>query len=177
MIIKDSDASKRLNSADNLINKLKSGSLNSARGSAMRLFGIGKRKDIQDPVQETVISFNPFEIPTAATPKSLLATVEPSDKTNVDSILENADSQVKLGLAHDNALTLLNRSVDMLTTKLDDIKSDKLPQVISAASKVVESIRRVRSEAPKNNKYRDVHLHFYTPNKRKLTDYEVIDVA
>jgi hypothetical protein len=104
------------------------------------------------------------------------AAEEPSSEVSLDDILEDSETNIKLAHAHNNAVNLLHNSIDMLATKLDNVKADKLPSVIAAASKTIESIRRERSEASKNNKGRDVHYHFYTPVQKKLSDYEVIEV-
>jgi hypothetical protein len=187
MIVNDKDAAKRLASPMNLINRLKS---SDSRNSAMSLFGIGKKKDefiiteVDCIKKEITIesSFNPFS--TKEQSSSLVPSVIPSQvplsspqSEGLDNILENHESQIKLGLAHDKALDLLNRSVEALSLKLDDVKADRLPAVISAASKTVESIRRERSEAAKNGKDREVHYHFYTPVQKRVADYEVIDVT
>ena len=139
-------------------------------------------------IEEVIVKFNPFstkeESQTSLLPLSTslhqdhpqIPTFEPLPE-RLDDILGNSESQIKLGLAHDRALDLLNRSVEMLATKLDDVSPAKLPAVISAASKTVESIRKERSEASKNNKDQSVHFHFYTPEQRKMSDYEIIDVG
>lgn len=174
MIVNDDDAKKRLESPLNLINRLRN---SSSRSSAMSLFGIGRKEDKREEIKEVKVSFNPFQ-PQASSSLSVVpqsTILEPPTKLN--DILENSESQIKLGLAHDRALELLNRSVSLLSEKLDDIRADKLPTVVGAASKVVESIRRERNEASKNNKDREVHYHFYTPQQNKLSDYEVIDVG
>ena len=174
MIVKDSDAIKRLDSPMNLINRLRRPN---KKDNAMSLFGINKsQKGIDIGTEEVKISFNPFQplAPVTTAPKKSLEIIK--KETSIDSILENHDSQIKLGLAHDNALKLLNNSIEILATKLDDIKSDKLPSVIGAASKVVESIRRERSEAAKLGKDRDVHFHFYTPEQKAVSSYEIIEV-
>ena len=120
--------------------------------------------------KEIEVSFNPFQKPPTLP--------ESESKTPLlDEILTDSDSQIKLGLAHDKALDLLTRSVDALASKLDDVKADKLPSTILAASKVVDAIRRERSESVKNNRDRDVHYHFYTPQQKKIADFEVIDVG
>jgi hypothetical protein len=177
MILNDKDATARLSSPMNLINRLKE---SSSRKSAMSLFGIG-RKDatssmpILAEVQSGLVSneelvskaaFNPFQKPSETHQQPIL-----------DNILENNESQIKLGLAHDSALSLLNNSIAQLAAKLDDVRADRLPSVIAAASKTVESIRRERNEQTKTGKDREVHYHFYTPEQRKLDSYEVIDVA
>ena len=168
MIINDNDAKKRLDSPMNLINRLRSAN-GSKKNNAMTLFGIGLKKEESKAVERSESFFNPFQ-PQEPTP-------EPLQETNLDTILKNNESQIKLGLAHDRSIDLLNRAVDMLATKLDDVSASKLPSVISAASKTVESIRKERIEAARNNKDREVHFHFYTPEQKKVSDYEVIDVA
>jgi hypothetical protein len=170
MLINDSDALKKLSSPMNLINQLRKSS--PIRNEAMSLFIPSTEKD------KVKVSFNPFRsvaVPLAVNIPSQIvpAVVEPE---TLDSILQNHEAQIRLGLAHDKALDLLNRSVQMLTDKLDDISAAKLPSVVSAASKTVESIRRERNEASKNNKDREVHYHFYTPQQNKVSDYEIIEV-
>lgn len=166
MIINDKAAASRLNSPLNLINRLKDS--NNPRKSAMSLF-IPEKKIV------TLPSFNPFIQTQSDIPETKKDS--PEEATSLSDILENHESQIQLGLAHDNAIKLLNASVSMLSAKLDDVSASKLPAVISAASKTVESIRKERSEAAKNNKDREVHYHFYTPQQNKISDYEVIDVV
>lgn len=177
MLMNDENTLKRLNSPQNLINKLK----NSSRNDAMKLFTGNIRKEVPSEAGSisttsgisvekgdaslTRITINPFEKPKEIPPPEPI----------LDTILKDSESQIKLGLAHDKSLDLLTRSVDMLAQKLDDIKADKLPSVVSAASKVVEGIRKERNEASKN-KDREVHYHFYTPQQRKMEEFEIIDV-
>jgi hypothetical protein len=134
----------------------------------MALFGL--RPGIEIKPKEII---NPF----IAALESIPAELPEIPSETIDTILKSNESQIKLGLAHDNAVKLLNDSITALATKLDDVRADKLPSVISAASKTVESIRRERSEAAKNNKDREVHYHFYTPELRKMETYETIDVG
>lgn len=187
MLIKDDDALRRLNSPLNLINKMKNASSgNSSRNKAMSLFikpSLDNKPStvIEEKIEETiksselqVQSFNPFAKQEIITPEVVK---EESDGPTLDTLLENGDAQIKLAEAHDGALALLNKGISMLAVKLDDIKPEKLPAVIAAASKTVEGIRRERNEVNKNNKGRDVHYHFYTPTQKKLSDYEVTEVA
>ena len=188
MIINDSDAVARLNSPMNLMNKLKQLSNNNGnkKNSAMSLFGIGRPtadsiKQITEEklIEEVTVKFNPFSTKEESQTSLLPLSTSPllSETPLLETILGNSDSQIKLGLAHDRALELLNRSTNMLLEKLDDVSAAKLPSVISVASKTVESIRKERSEASKNNKDQSVHFHFYTPEQKKISDYEIIDVT
>lgn len=94
-----------------------------------------------------------------------------------DDLIDNADNQLELSQAHNNALKLMTASINQLSAKLDNVRADRLPAVITAASKVVENIRKERSEAAKGDKEKDVHYHFYVPVQKKIADYgEVIDV-
>jgi hypothetical protein len=158
MIVSDSDAVARLNSPLNLINKLKA-HVSKDKKEAMELF----TGPITRSQQHSHIPTIPVELPN-------------KDEPNLDTILANNESQIKLGLAHDKSLGLLSRAVDMLDAKLDDVNASKLPAVVIAASKVVESIRRERLESSKNSKDREVHYHFYTPEQKSVADYEVIEV-
>lgn len=173
MLVSDKSAATRLNSPMNLINRLRRENDNSGkRKSAMSLF-IKPEKKIEEK-----IDFNPFKDSKLTEPLSPSTSSELSapQTENLDSILKNNESQIKLGLAHDKALELLNRSVDMLSNKLDEVSASKLPSVISAASKTVESIRRERLEQSKTSD-REVHYHFYTPEQKSVSQYEVIDVT
>ena len=201
MIINDKDATARLNSPLNLINKLHE---RKHHRSAMDVFtGNGnKAKSFlqtgkpeiksEEILQGKAQLFNPFEKKTDS-PKSEQPPVSPSNSAlipsssfppsfpsqaepNLDKLLDNAESNIKLGLAHDKAVNLLHDSLEKLSEKLDQVQPAKLSAVISAASKTVESIRRERNEAAKQNKGKEVHYHFYTPTQKKLSDYEVIEV-
>jgi len=177
MIVNENEAVKRLNSPSNLINRLRA---TSTRTNAMSLFGIGKKNvDIktEDKMIEAVsASFNPFPPQTSSQIPAVIPPIE-NPSPVLGDILDNHDSQIKLGLAHDSALKLLNNSIELLSTKLDDVKADKLPAVISAASKTVESIRRERNEAAKMGKDKEVHYHFYTPQQKTVAEYQIIDVT
>jgi len=167
MIVKDSDALARINSPMNLINRMSQMTNPSAtRKSAMSLF----IRPSEPLALAAPTAFNPF----TAVEEVLSVT---DSQPRLDDISDDHDSKIKLGLAHDKALQLLTDSVSALALKLDDVKADKLPSVIAAASRTVESIRRERNEASKNTKDREVHYHFYTPQQKKLTDYAVIEVA
>jgi len=164
MIINNDEASKRLNSPLNLINKLRETKANAKAKAAMAIFIPQNRKEVTAE-----------SIPIGSRVNA--GVQHPAENTEtLDSILENSEAQISLGLAHDSALKLLNSSITRLSNNIDEVKAEKLPQAILAASKVVESIRRERNEALKNNKDREVHYHFYTPEQKTLTDYEVIEV-
>lgn len=177
MLINNKAAEARLNSPFNLMNKLNSHKSN-PRKNAMSLFIPPKKNEVIIPEAKelqplTKNNFNPFAN------KGVLTAEENKENNNpsVEQLIENVEDQVQLSLAHNKALELLNNSVNILASKLDDVKADKLPSVISAASKVVESIRRERLEISKTNKEREVHYHFYTPIQKSISEYEVIDVG
>lgn len=179
MIINDSDAIARLNSPMNLINKLAASKSN--RKSAMSLF-------IPPAPVSPIKTMEPIPAPAGLAPPVSISQPQASSppqaseaslslSLSLDNIINNNESQIKLSLAHDHALELLNTSISALALKLDDVRADKLPQVIAAASKTVESIRRERSESARSAKDREVHYHFYTPQQKSVSDYEIIDVG
>ena len=168
MILSDDEVAKRLNSPLNLINRLAAlGEDNNRKKesrNAMNLFIRLKQEAPKPsgPVQIPSIPANPINLE--------------DQPATLDSLIQNHEAQIQLGLAHNNSIDLLNRSIGLLSAKLDDVKADRLPAVISTASKVVESIRRERAESAKNNREREVHYHFYTPQQKKIEDFEVIEV-
>lgn len=147
----------------------------------------------EDEDEEVKTTFNPFHkkrttalvplpnhpsnLPNYTPPTSSSAETSESAEPQVEDLIGNVDTQVKLGLAHDKALDTLVCAVDLMKMKLDDIKPDKLPGVISATSKVVDQIQRQRIDINKNKGNRDVHFHFYTPTQKKLEDYTVVEVG
>lgn len=171
MIINDKEALNRLHSPMNLLNQLNSLKSNN-RKNAMSLF-VGAATPIK---QEVKLTFNPFSESKVEEYKEPVPSTHHEITPTLDNLIENSTEQVRLSLAHDAALGVLNSAVALLQTKLDDVKADKLPSVITATSKVVESIRRERLESSKT-KDREVHYHFYTPEQKKISDYEVIDIT
>lgn len=172
MIVTNESASARINSPMNLMNRLKT---NNTRKSAMSLF-IKPNETVVNPFAQSItVAATAPEIKKSQT---LILNQPKVEEPQLNNLIENSESQIKLGLAHDKALDLLNRSVEMLSNKLDDVSAAKLPAVISAASKTVESIRRERLEQSKNSKgEHEVHYHFYTPEKKNISDYAIIDVG
>lgn len=202
MIVSEKDAINRLESPGNLINRLRGGT---SRRDAMGLFGVASQHDIKPmngngSIGQIAVSsnsakleipafVNPFDKNTSSIKTALVPTManlakqmELPTKTEpaipgLDNLLDNADSRIKLSLAHDRALDTLVDAVGMMKLKLDDIKPDKLPAVITATSKVVDQIQRQRIESNKNRDGREVHFHFYTPERKKVEDYQVIEVG
>jgi hypothetical protein len=167
MLLNDKEAVARLNSPKNLMNRFDK--IRSApRKQAMSLFIPATPK--KEPTM-------PQRGMQPLTPSSVEESGDKPSEPNLDNLLDDSDSKIKLGLAHDSALRLLNKSVTMLESNLDNVKPDRLPSVIAAAGKVVESIRKERSEQAKNTNGKDVHYHFYTPELRKVSEYNIIDVT
>lgn len=208
MILNDNDALKRLNSSDNLMNKIKAlPDKPSSRSAVMGLFGLGRNgsnkpssitAELVEPDKtkpEDIPEFpkatfndgktfnNPFSKPvsvngnTVAKPEIKTGEILPAKEPKIDDLIGNVNAQVKLAQAHDLALLTLNDSLTTLRAKLDDLKPDKLASVVSATAKVVEGIRRERSEATKNSKGQDVHYHFYTPVQKNVDDYKLTEVG
>lgn len=158
MLVPEKEALSRLNSPDNLLNRMRS---------------LGNKPAIIPT------------IPLVRQQEAIHVRVSEPDKDEdgnnvnptIDDLVHDADKQIHLSTAHDNALKVLNGAIRELAIRIPEIKADKLPAVITATSKVVESIRRERSDLEKNRKNNSVHFHFYTPAQRQLSDYEVIEVG
>lgn len=199
MIISNDNAESRLNNPMNLINKLNELRSNKQRQNpAMSLFGVRrfadskqeelrieeKQEDNKQPKekQQVAVAMVPFINPfqktndTATATDTIQITTPSTQAPQVDDLIENSDNKIKLASAHNDALDLLNSAVKEMKLKLSDVNASKLPGVITAASKVVESIRKERVEIMKTGKDKEVHYHFYTPETRKIEHYETIDV-
>ena len=184
MLVSETEALTRLASPLNLINRL---SRSASRNSSMGLFGINNKQTPQTSSIHSSSSAN--QIQPAAPVKQFISETEAVttaslQSTNInevktptlDNLIDNADSRIKLEHTHNAALEVLTDAVEMMKLKLDDIKPDKLPSVIVATNKVVESIRRERLEINKNNGNKNVNIIFYTPIQKTVEQYEVIDV-
>jgi hypothetical protein len=181
MILSEKKAIDRLSSPMNLMNRLNSLSNKNPRNSAMSLFirpaAPTESKPIEQPKEAAQTIFNPFaNKPSPPSPPVETQTEAISPQPQIENLVHNAEAQVGLALAHDTALKTLNKALANLDTKIDSVDATKLPSVITATSKVIESIRKERAEATKNNKEKEVHYHFYTPEQRRITDYDIIDV-
>lgn len=196
MLVTDKDAVARLNSSDNLINKIRT--LSTKKPSSMGLFGLNQGSPVVHQVRThnpepesttaivpTRVSFDPFKkntvtvLPPAAQPSTTITVSTGSlnqEQPKVDDLIDSVDVKIKLTQTHNKALEVLGKAVEMIGLKLDDIKPDKLPSVIAAASKTVESIRKEQIELGKTRKEKNVHFHFYEPERRQLSDYQVLDV-
>jgi hypothetical protein len=160
------------------MNKLKS--MTNKPKNPMALFGVGQKRESKPSHS----SFEPAVVPAPIEkpkdePKEepkIVSLVKEALEPKIDEILDDSEAKIKLSLAHDRAVELLTDSVAILINKLDDVKADKLPAVIMAASRTVESIRKERLESIKNQTNKEVHFHFYTPEQKSVEDYPVIEV-
>lgn len=169
MLIDEAELEKRLNNPLNLLNRMRVGLVAPEKKSGMDLFI--KKESI--PNDTTIVKID--KAPRAIIPLPPSANEVPSS----DDLIKDADAQIKLSIAHDNALDLLTSSINMLKSKVEnnDIKTSSIPSVMASASKVVSEIRKERLEREKNNKNENVHYHFYCPTQRKIDEYEIIEVA
>lgn len=181
MLIKDDEMLERLSSPLNLMNRMRSNGA-ATRNKAMGLFGLNQQKNPSSPNSPS--SFKPIftspvdktgEIP--ETPTIEADEILPPAEIKADDLIDNADSKIELAHAHNDALGVLNKAIKRMGQTVEDIDPEKLPSVINSVSKVVEGIRKERAEAAKAKSGKEVHLHFYTPTQKALTDYEVVEVG
>lgn len=176
MIVNDKDADARLNNPMNLINKLAT-IRETKKFNPMGLFGVRDKDNNNSSNSDNLparIHQPPVELPHKTIPQ-LESSDEPKD-VGLDDLLDNPENKINLSLAHKSALEVMTNSLQLLATKLDNITPAKLPTVITAAQKVVESVRKEIRESRKTNEDREVHYHFYTPVQKKIADYKIIDV-
>ena len=190
MIVSENEALARLESPLNLINRLVA--RQTSQHNSMKLFGVTSQQDGKTngnkskiavppaPVQQES-DFNPFrQAVTAELVKHIETSNEISNKpevlppeTNLDSLIENSDSKIKLSIAHDVALDTLVKSLQMINGKLEEIPAKQLIGAATAASKIVNDIRTEQNKAGGS---KSVHLHFYSPIQKQVSDYEEVTV-
>lgn len=206
MIVSNDNAESRIHNPMNLMNRMQElRSAKQKQNPAMSLFGVRRninneneivfKAEVKEEVVElkqdtspdnttiavvTPVFINPFKKLDTETSDRILETeteTETEDKQlTTDDLISDPDNKIKLASAHNDALDLLNSAVKELKIKLSDVSASKLPGVITAASKVVESIRKERLEVHKSGKDKEVHYHFYTPEQKAIEQYSVIDV-
>ena len=175
MIISSEEAVKRLDSPLNLINRMRDNghASSSTRSKAMELFGIGKRKESPDKIE--AVSYLPSPQPSDNDNSSSEVKVPElvDDSRNIDDVVNDANAKIKLSLAHDAALDTLVKSLQIINNKLDEIPAKQVVSVASATSKIVNEIRTERNKTVGT---KSVHLHFYSPEQKKISDYEEVTV-
>lgn len=173
MLIGKEEADKRLNSNGNLLNRLRSGDLKvSRRDRAMELFGIGRKEE-----KLTSSFINPFQ-PQGAIPVPVPSkTSFPESKPQIDPAeipAEEVDTREKLERIQHEALNTLMLAIKETKDKIKDLHPAKAADVAAKMGKIVDAIRSDKNRAGVKDK--QVHLHFYTPEPRKIEEFEVIDV-
>lgn len=100
-----------------------------------------------------------------------------NNNPTLDDLITNSSAQVRLVTAHNNALDVVNTALLRLQQEVPNMKGDKIPAVIAAASKVVETIRKEKIDLHRNNKNpENIHFHYYSPKQKSMSDYQVIEV-
>mgnify|MGYP001582262192 CR=1 FL=1 len=195
MLISNNEAERRLNNPLNLITKMREG-LRPKQRSAMDLFI--RREEQASPnelkSQSGLVSqvpppeskseqlsipppaFNPFQ----ESQEQVEVSIDSASVAipSVGDLMGDIDADIALANTHNKALKLMSTAMDTLERKVEAVKADKLPAVISSLGKVVTDIRRERTEREKNGRgVETVHYHFYCPTQRKVDEYKVIEVA
>jgi len=186
MLINSKAADERLTSGSNLINRLRAGREGSGRGGSLAIFGVGRTKE-QPPAQENKLTFTipTFEARTeliVSPPASQVASSDSSQSTNLqpatptlDQLVPNANTELKLTQVHDKAVDVLHTAMDEVKRRLPEVQKVKdVAAIVAQMNKVVTDIRTDRNKKEKPDG--DVHIHFYTPERRQLNDYPVIEV-
>ena len=175
MIISSEEAVKRLDSPLNLMNRIRDNghASSSTRSRAMELFGIGKKKENSDKIEAIPYLLSPQPSDNDHSSGIKVPEVLIPEESNVEDIIDDANAKIKLSLAHDAALDTLVKSLQTINGKLDEIPPKQLVSVASATSKIVNEIRTERNKTVGT---KSVHLHFYSPEQKKISDYEEVTV-
>lgn len=180
MIISNEAANERLNNPMNLFNRVTSNQPNSAK-RAMSLF-VRPSEPVLQPVQSQTEILPPKPFTNPFKPKEVEVIVkeeaaEDVDPVSLSDIVDSSDQKIKLELAHDEALATLVSAVQNLKSRIvSEENPSKLAAIAAQMGKVVDQIRNTKANAAKANEAKSTHYHFYTPEQKKLSDYQVIDV-
>lgn len=142
------------------------------------------QQDIESPP-----SSNPFAnlqlVPAAITPPEPPSVYSPTIPDNPDEedkattqVLDDLEVKIKRETIQSAALDVLSKSVQALGQKItagEVAKPKDLADIARKMSGIVTDIKK--GEEPKDKDNKTVHLHFYTPERKKLSDFEVIDVG
>lgn len=177
MIVSDKEALGRLSSPNNLMNRLRTSS--SPRSQAMNLFIPSSRPapfQPTNPFTNTATNHQSDSPPTELASNPTVLTPEVVQGISSDDILDNSDAKIKLSLAHNKALDVMVRMLDVVGNKIDDVRPASMGSILSALTKTVDNIRRERIKLNEDNKGKNVHFHFYEPARNKIEDYDSLDV-
>lgn len=124
MLMTNEEINSRLNSSDNLINKLKS-----------LINGDHHKSSIIDVTPTT---------PTVNSPSNK---DEASEIPAVSELIENAQDKIKIALAQTKALDVLNNTLDELSLRVVEAEGPKdLSRIASDMSKIVTGIRTAENK-------------------------------
>jgi hypothetical protein len=175
MLINEKEAARRLNSPDNLMNRLRSLSTTNRTASttkAMGLFGIGNKEGLV-PTSSILPQSNQSNQSDSEGPQQPV--MSQSSSPSLDDLVKNADSKLKIELAHTAALDTLVSTVNRLKDTVPSLESPvKLSQIAMNMSRIMTSLTEKKEDKAEEDK--QVHYHFYMPEQNKMDDYKVIDV-
>jgi hypothetical protein len=136
----------------------------------MSLFGIGKATPASVKPEQKVVETQTIQPEVMVIPEI----VEANEGPNLDSLLDNANSKIKLELAHNEALDTLVDSVKQLRANLaTEEKPAKLADIASKMSRIVDQIRAERN---KSSSGKTVNIHLYNPTQRSIKEYQSVEV-
>ena len=143
MLLTEEEVNARLESPDNLINRLRR-------------------------VTEKPTGLSIFGVPTVAKPSSCVSTPPP-----VENLVEDLERRIKTANIHEKALDLLSDSIDELKSRLPEVDSPKaLASVAKDMGVIVKNIEQTENERrslrTSSNK---IEFVFYAPTILKESDF------
>lgn len=150
MILDDKSVDKRLESPNNLMNRLK----------------VIKDKKSPLPFSRT----KDAEIVSVPSDKQKALAIP-----GIEDLIDNFESKVQFGKAHASALDLLVDSLHSLKCRLGDVKKpEQLTNIASSMTKILGQIK----EHQKGKDGGDlVQINIYAPQYREITEYETITLT
>lgn len=174
MLISSKAAESRLNSPGNLINRLREG----RNGNSLSIFGVGKRKEeVKAPQGKIELPKFETKIHEEVHTKVHIPEILPPEKKvppTIDDLVKTPENDIKLEAIHSNAMETLSAAMIEIKSRIPEVSKVKdLADIAAKMSKIVTDIRAEKNKD--NDQDQQVHLHFYTPERKKLSDFQTIE--
>lgn len=159
MILDDKAADSRLNSPDNLMNRLKA------------IKEKASPSVVLPPASQEKKEALPFKKSSRSSP-ALIPAIPPT----AEDLIDNLEAKILYGQAHEQALNLLVNSLGRLNERIEEVeKPEKLSSLAIDMSKILSSIKEAQSDH--NRDGNKVQINIYAPQFREVHEYETIQLT
>lgn len=163
MLLTDEELQTRVSSNGNLLNRLG--------------LSIDRSKVTVPALPASAIQKNIIDVPSipSSIQQETLSAKKDKSLLTIDELITDVDTQIEIGHAQVKAISLLNKSLDKLTERLDEVeKPEKLARIAFNAHQIVFDNRRKFYEVEDNNK---PQIIIYKPMMLNIDQMNVVEIA